>query len=66
MIVGKLSSFNRGWIIGDFENSLLQVSYHYICSVLLNEYGLNDDNIEQLLTKLLHKYTNNGQLKISL
>jgi hypothetical protein len=27
-------------------------------------YGLNDGEIIQLLTRLLHKYTNNGQLKI--
>jgi hypothetical protein len=31
MIVGKLSSFNRGWIIGDFENSLLRTKDFEVC-----------------------------------
>lgn len=28
------------------------------------EYNLNNNEIIQLLTKILHKYTNNGELKI--
>ena len=31
MKVGKLSSFNRGWIIGDFENSLLRTKDFEVC-----------------------------------
>jgi quercetin dioxygenase-like cupin family protein len=31
MIVNKLSGFNHGWIIGDFENSLLRTKDFEIC-----------------------------------
>jgi hypothetical protein len=33
---------------------------------LIKGYGLNNEEIKQLLTRLLHKYTNNGILKIKL
>jgi len=31
MKVGKLSNHDRGWIIGDFENSLLRTSGFEVC-----------------------------------
>lgn len=31
MKVGKLSNHNRGWIIGDFENSLLRTKEFEVC-----------------------------------
>ena len=31
MKVGKLSNHDRGWIIGDFENSLLRTSEFEVC-----------------------------------
>ena len=49
-----------------FKKGYLWVSGYYIWVVLEKEYGLNDEEIKQLLTKLLHKYTNNGQLKIKI
>jgi hypothetical protein len=48
----------------DFNGGHLWVSYKYIRSVLKEKYRLNDNEIIQLLTKLLYKYTNNGQLTI--
>jgi len=50
--------------IQDFEDSLLEVSYLNIWFVLEKEYGLNINEKNQLITKLLYKYTNNGQLKV--
>jgi hypothetical protein len=53
------------WLyIQGFKNGAIWVSYKYIWSVLEKEYSLSYDEIQQLLTKLLYKYTNNGQLKI--
>ncbi len=53
------------WIlVQSFGGGYLWVSYDYIRSVLEKEYGLKNDEIKQLLTKLLYKYTNNGKLKI--
>jgi len=55
------------WLfIQNFKYGVLLVKRKYICSVLCKEYGFKYGEIEQLLTKILHKYTNNGQLKISL
>ncbi len=52
-------------LIQDFKHSKLWVSNFIIYAVLGEKYGLNSYETEQLLTKLLYKYTNNGQLKIS-
>jgi hypothetical protein len=49
-----------------FKNNYIWVSYDYILHDLKYDYGLSFDDMGQLLTKLLYKYTNNGQLKISL
>jgi hypothetical protein len=49
-----------------FSDRYLWVSWSYIRTVLKKEYGLNDDEIIKLLTKLLYKYTNNGELKIQI
>ncbi len=48
----------------DFNFSVLWVSDRYLCIVLVKDYGLKNYEIKQLLTNLLRKYTNNGQLKI--
>jgi hypothetical protein len=48
----------------DSKSSYLWVSNNIIWFVLEDKYGLNYNEILQLLTKLLHKYTNNGQLTI--
>jgi hypothetical protein len=48
----------------NFESGDLYVNYNAIWVVLAKEYNLNSNEILSLLTKLLHNYTNNGQLKI--
>ena len=48
----------------DFKHGLLLVSYNNIESVLEDDFGLNDDEIKDLLTNLLYDYTNKGKLKI--
>jgi hypothetical protein len=48
----------------DFRHNVLWVIYHNIVLRLRTYHGLSYDEIQQLLTNLLHKYTNNGQLKI--
>jgi hypothetical protein len=53
------------WLFGqDFEGCRLWIDAFHIWSVLKKEYHLSEIEIQQLLTRLLHKYTNNGQLKI--
>ncbi len=53
------------WIFEQcFKHGYLLIDNNSIRFVLEKEYGLNNYEIGQLLTKLLHKYTNNGQLKI--
>lgn len=47
-----------------FKRGKFWVSYKHIWSVLEEDHVLKDKEITQLLTKLLYKYTNNGQLKI--
>jgi hypothetical protein len=49
----------------EFKNGVLWVSYGYLGYFLKDNYNLNYDETKQLLGKLLHKYTNNGQLKIN-
>ena len=51
--------FEQGFI-GDY----LWVTGGVIWLVLEKEYCLNYNEIQQLLSKLLYKYTNNGQLKV--
>jgi hypothetical protein len=48
----------------NFTSGNLWVNNSSVYAVLRMEYGLNYDEIIQLLTKLLYKYTNNGELKI--
>ena len=53
------------WVLEQrFSSGYLWVSYNHIHYILAKEHGLNDEDIKQLLTKLLYKYTNNGKLKI--
>ena len=49
----------------EFKNNKLWLGYAYFGYVLDVRYGLTYDESNQLLGKLLHKYTNNGQLKIN-
>jgi hypothetical protein len=49
-----------------FKKGYLWVSGYVISSVLQKDYGLNNEEIEQLLTRLLYKYSKNGQLKIKI
>ena len=48
----------------DFQNEWLNVSYKNICSFLNINLGLNRDEIQELLTKVLHNYIDNGNLNI--
>ena len=53
------------WLFGqNFKSGDLYVNYNTIWVVLVKEYNLNNNEILSLLTKLLYKYTNNGQLKV--
>jgi hypothetical protein len=47
-----------------FTDSYLWVSYTSIWGKLKCDYSLNHGEIETLLTRLLRKYTNNGELQI--
>ena len=47
-----------------FKNGELYLSYSYIRSVLEKKFGLNNNEIKELLTNLLYDYTDNGNLKI--
>ena len=48
-----------------FKNGYLYVSFDNIWLVLEEDFGLNDNEIEDLLTNLLYDYTDNGKLKIT-
>ena len=48
----------------DFKNGYLWVSYNYIWSVLRNEFGLNYDEIQELIKNVMYDYTNKGKLTI--
>ncbi len=66
---GDVRWFNKdyGWLFTqDFEFGYLHSSWVDIVTPLRRYHGLNDEEIKQLLTKLLYKYTNNGQLKIQI
>jgi len=55
------------WLFGQkLEYSHLNVSWDYVWSVLEEKYNLSIEEIKQLLTKLLYKYTNNGQLEVAI
>jgi hypothetical protein len=47
-----------------YHNSWLCVSNVFIREILEKEYGVNYSEGNKLLTKLLHKYTNNGELHV--
>ncbi len=49
-----------------FTSGYLFVSLSNIWSVLVKDYGFSYDETQQLLSKLLYKYTNNGKLEIKL
>ena len=49
-----------------FKENQLWINRIAILLLLEGRYNLKYDEIQQLLTKLLHKYTNNGQLKIKI
>jgi hypothetical protein len=49
-----------------FKENQLWINRIAILLVLEGSYSLKYGEIEQLLTRLLHKYTNNGQLKIKI
>lgn len=49
----------------EFNNNTLWVSYGYLGYFLEGDYNLNYEETKQILTKLLYKYTNNGQLKMT-
>lgn len=48
----------------DFTNGWLWLSWSCIRRILFEEFELNDNEIEELLTNLLYDYTDNGRLKI--
>ena len=53
------------WLLAkDFECNNLNINYYDIASVLEKEFGLNDNEIQELLANLLYDYTDNGRLKI--
>jgi hypothetical protein len=49
----------------EFRNNTLWISYGYLGYFLEGDYNLNYEETKQILFKLLYKYTNNGQLKMS-
>ena len=51
------------WLFTQYFNDCKLLSGGIIIK-LSRDYGLGDVEITQLLTKLLYKYTNNGQLKV--
>ena len=66
---GSVRWYNKDdkWLFTQyFKKGYLWFSWNGIRFFLGKEYGLNDDEIQQLLTRLLHKYTNNGELKIKI
>ena len=48
----------------DFKNGYLWVSYKYIWSVLEEEFGLNYNEIQELIKNVMYDYTDKGKLKI--
>ena len=50
----------------DFYLGCLAISVGEIQLVLEGKYGLNHKEIQEMLTKLLYKYTNDGELRIFL
>ncbi len=47
-----------------FTSGYLFVSLSNIWTVLVKDYGFSYDETQQLLSKLLHRYTNNGKLEV--
>jgi hypothetical protein len=50
----------------NFKCGDISVNFFNITTPLIHTYNLKNKEITQLLTKLLYKYTNNGQLKIKI
>ncbi len=50
----------------DFKNGFLDTEYDAFNSKLIWKYRLYYNESYRLLTKILYKYTNNGQLKVGL
>lgn len=51
MKVGKLSSFNRGWIIGDFENSLLRTKDFEVCVRVHHKGDIHGAHYHKIITE---------------
>ena len=47
------------------KKGILWVNYINVRLVLKKEFGLNRDEIKDLLTNLLYDYTDNGKLKVN-
>lgn len=65
----QISWYNKDglWLfMQNFDLGVLSVNWTSFWLVLNEKYNLDFDEIEQLLTKLLYKYTNNGELEITL
>lgn len=64
---GNVNWYKDGkWLFQqDFKKMALYISYSYIWSVLEDEFGLSCNEIKELLTKVLYKYTDNGKLKVT-
>lgn len=55
------------WIFTqDFKNGWLWVFWRTVWNSLEGEFGLSRSEIVELLTKVLHNYTDNGKLKIKI
>jgi len=63
---GNVAWYKDGkWLFTQrFNNGWLSISWVNVELFLTTEYGFSHLETSQLLTKLLYKYTNNGQLKI--
>ena len=68
----KLSSGNVDWCKDgewlfnqDFTYGRIDVSFCSIWKVLRDEFGLSNNENQELLTNLLYDYTDNGKLKIT-
>ena len=51
MIVGKLNTFTRGWIIGDFENSLLRTKDFEICVRVHTKGEVYPAHVHKIITE---------------
>jgi hypothetical protein len=65
----KLINGNVAWykdglplMIQNFENGWLQFDYEKIWKVLCDKFGLNNHQIQELLSRVLYNFTSNGTL----